>query len=72
MEIEFVKSHVHRGKRYAPGTVLDVSANDLVKLVGRGVAKKVASRKPKPAPVVQPEESTDPTIGDTDGPATDE
>lgn len=70
MKIEFVTSHTHKGIKRSRGEVLDVSDSELVKLVSRGVAKKHKANTFKKAPP-KIESEIQPSIGDTDGPATD-
>lgn len=71
MKVEFIRAHTHKGSRYSKGQTLDVSDTDLVKLISRGVAKKhKAATFKKSAPKIESKIET--SIGDTDGPATDE
>jgi hypothetical protein len=71
MKVEFLCGHTHAGQRYNPGDVVEVPDGTLVKLISRGVAKKhksVTFKKASPKIEVKIETS----IGDTDGPATNE
>jgi len=71
MKVEFVTGHTHRGVQYSNGQIFECPDNTCVKLISRGVAKKVkAPTFKKAAPKI--EFNTETSIGETaDGPAND-
>lgn len=74
MEVVFIKKHTHKGTTYYAGDTLDASDNEVVTLLSRGAAEKVKGKSPKPKPTPSFDETpeTETSVGDTDGPATDE